>query len=220
MGGCAEETRPDLPRKRRNALEQGRTALFGGTFNPPHLGHHDIVRKLAALPHIGRILIMPVNLPPHKPAEVAPAEDRLAMCRLTFSDLPKVCLREDEIDAQGKSYTFFTLERLAAEGIRNPLLVIGADSLVTFDRWFCYRDILSMAELMVYRRDGVDDRELAQKAETLRRQGGSICLTDFCPPAVSSTAIRARVKNGQPIDRLVSESVAAYIKQKNLYAEE
>lgn len=196
------------------------TAIFGGTFNPPHLGHCEIVKQLAQHPDIERIFVMPVNLPPHKPAEVAPAADRLTMCRLAFSDISKVEIREDEMNIPGKSYTVDTLERLAKQDVMQPLLVIGADSLVTFESWYRYQDILHMADLMVYQRAGTLQNELQQATGRLRAQGGRVVLSEICPPDISSTAVRFYIKNNDSIGALVPAPVAEYIKTKKLYAGE
>ena len=73
-----------------------KTAIFGGTFNPPHLGHRFMVEGVAKLPEIEKVLVMPAKTPPHKSGEIVSPEHRLNMCRIAFEDVEKteICLEE------------------------------------------------------------------------------------------------------------------------------
>ena len=89
------------------------TGIYGGTFNPVHLGHIHLLK--AAAPCFDRILVMPDRVPPHKEAEMlASGEDRAAMLRLAVSDIPKTEVCTLELEAEGRSYTYLTLRKLRA----------------------------------------------------------------------------------------------------------
>ncbi len=197
-----------------------KTVIFGGTFNPVHLGHTEMLASIAEREDVEKVFVMPVNLPPHKSVDVASAEDRVNMCRLAFSGIEKVAVSDFEIKMAGKSYTINTLERLKEKGIVNPYLVIGGDSLINFHRWVRYEDILRLAGLMVYRRKGTDDIDFQVALDSLRKKCGNIILLDITPIRVSSTEVREKIKKGDSILDLLPKDVIEYIKKKSLYSEE
>lgn len=193
-------------------------AVFGGTFDPPHMGHRKMVEMLCGIERFDNIVILPTCIPSHKIGNFVSAKDRLYMCQLAFGDLPKVEISDFEMRIGGKSYTVQTLEELKKHGIVYPAFIIGADSLVNFKKWYRYEDILKLAEIVVYKRAGFDiEKLLAVKAE-LEKKGGKISLLDFCPPNISSTEIRKSIKEGIGVTGLVNIEVEEYIKSKNFYS--
>jgi len=111
-----------------------KTAIFGGTFNPPHIGHRAMLEGVAALPEIFKILIMPAKTPPHKSGDIVLPEHRVNMCKLAFNGVKKAEICLEELNMEGKNYTVNTLLHLSKKGVDNPVLVIGADSLVNFHK--------------------------------------------------------------------------------------
>ena len=194
-----------------------KTAIFGGTFNPPHNGHIAMLNYIAGLPEIEKILVMPANVPPHKDNVIVPAEHRVNMSKAAFSGIKKAELCLLELEMQGKSYTLNTLERLKEQEKENLVLVIGADSLVNFDKWYGYEQILNLAELYVYPRQGVNNSDLLNSKAILEVKGANITLLNFTPPAISSTMVRENVLNKRQINELVPNAVAEYIKEYGLY---
>lgn len=195
------------------------TAIFGGTFNPPHNGHVAMVKGILALDDIESVLVMPSKAPPHKSGSIASVEDRVQMCRLAFGDISGARLCLDELSLGGKSYTVNTLEHFRKKGVNRPILVIGGDSLVNFHKWYRYEDILKMAQLYVYYRADVDDRAVLSAKESLESRGGKIRVIDICPPDISSTEIRKILAEKKNADNLIPKKVADYITTKKLYAE-
>ena len=195
-------------------------AVFGGTFNPPHTGHSFMLKGIAELPEIKKVLVMPAKAPPHKSGEIASAEHRVNMCRLAFEGVPKTEISLEELSLEGKSYTVKTLEALRKKGIINPVWVIGADSLVNFHKWYEFERILSLAELYVYMRRGVSKESLSAAKESLERLGGKITLLSIVPPEISSTEIRQEIKRGNLNGEFLSPSVLEYIIQHSLYKDE
>lgn len=197
-----------------------KTAIFGGTFNPPHIGHSFMLKAIANLPEIETVLVMPAKAPPHKSGEIASPEDRVNMCRLAFEGLPKTEISLDELSLEGKSYTVKTLEYLREKGIKNPVLVIGADSFINFHKWYMFEEILSLCELYVFMRGGVSKDALLSAKENLEKIGAKITLLDILPPEISSTEIRKSIKNGDCSGRLLDRNVLEYIKSHSLYKDE
>ncbi|MBO5105449.1 MAG: nicotinate (nicotinamide) nucleotide adenylyltransferase [Clostridia bacterium] len=196
------------------------TAIFGGTFNPPHIGHSFMLEGIAKLPEIERILVMPAKAPPHKSGEILSAEHRVKMCRLAFEGVPKTEICLEELSLEGKSYTVKTLKSLKQKGTENPILVIGADSLINFHKWYLYKEILSLAELYVYIRRGCSKESLLSAKENLQKLGAKITLLDFLPPEISSTEIRQHIKKGDYDVKLLDIKVLEYIKSQSLYKDE
>lgn len=194
-----------------------KTAIFGGTFNPPHIGHRAMLEGISALDEISKILIMPAKTPPHKSGDIISPEHRVNMCRLAFLGVQKAELCLDELDMSGKNYTLNTLLHFKKRGVLNPVLVIGADSLINFHTWYRYEEILPLAELYVYMRDGILDNELLAATEALKAKGAKITLLDICPPAISSSEIRLAFSKGENPDRFLNGLVLEYIKENSLY---
>lgn len=192
-------------------------AIFGGTFNPPHNGHVEMVKQVLNLNGIDRVLVMPSKIPPHKSGNIVSAEDRAAMCQLAFGDIEgaEICL--DELKLSGKSYTYNTLKHFAERGVKNPILIIGGDSLITLNKWYKFADILNMAEFYVYYRENISKDSVMTAKKELEKIGGKISIINICPPNISSTEIREKVERNQDVENLVSAKVLEYIKAKKLY---
>lgn len=184
--------------------------VFGGTFNPPHLGHLRLARAFDRLLDFDAIIVVPAFSPPHKTApSLASGEDRLAMCRLLFSGLPKAEVSDTELRRGGRSYTYDTLVAL---GGRFPgarlYLIVGSDMLNSFRQWHRYGDILALCTLCAARRRG--DDELDGSVE-------GVITADFEPLDISSTELRALAASGAELSPFAGADVANYINQKGLY---
>lgn len=195
----------------------GRVVLFGGTFNPVHNGHLAILAALRQLPGVAEIWVLPANIPPHKAAAGVSFAHRFEMCRLAFLGQPQVTVSNFEQRLGGKSYTLHTLQALRQQGIEQPWLAIGGDSLRDFERWYCYREILSLCRLAVCPRTAVEPAVFEKELARLRSQGAEIAVLPVQPPNISSTKIRALAAAGQSLTGLVPPKVAEYIKQNRLY---
>lgn len=194
-----------------------KTAIFGGTFNPPHLGHRFMLESIANIADFEKILVLPSKLPPHKSGEILSAEHRVNMCRIAFEGVKKAELCLDELYLKGKSYTVNTLKSFRQKNIKNPVLVIGGDSLVDFHKWYMYEEILSLAEFYVYKRGGISDEQLYSAKERLEKLGGKITVLDICPPEISSTMVREGLKKGLDQSEFLNPQVLDYIRENALY---
>lgn len=174
-----------------------RIAVFGGSFNPPHIGHVRAAEAAleALLPE--RLLIVPGAEPPHKQqAEFLNASARLSLAELAFSALPNTEISDVEQKRGGLSYTVDTLSALKEEQPEAELvLLIGTDMLETFESWRDYQRIFSLASLAVFpRAEGEREKIIALKARYEREYGAVIYETALVPMPVSSTEIRAELK--------------------------
>jgi len=176
-----------------------RIGILGGRFDPPHVGHLALARAACAQLPIDTLLVTVVAEAAHKAAH-APVDHRLAMVRLTFAELGA------RVELERHRYTVDALE---AYGYDDPIFLVGADQLAAFPTWKAPERVLELARLGVAARPGyappVDDSERIE-------------LFELEPHDVSSSAIRARVAGGEPIDGLVVPGVAAYIAEHGLYA--
>lgn len=204
--------------------------IFGGTFDPPHVGH--LLAASDAIEHLGldRLVFVPAAVQPLKAArDTAPALDRLAMVRLTVGRDPRLQADSVELDREGLSYTVDTLREF---GRRYPsaerYFLVGADVLATFAQWREPQTVLELATLAVLTRrsDGEDDARVQQAV--VRRRGSVTTVLDealarrstLVPTRridVSSTEIRDRVRAGRSIHGFVTDAVADYIGSHGLY---
>ena len=200
----------------------GGTAVFGGTFDPPHNGHLAFARTALSEFGFDRMLIIPDNIPPHKEQSGgASREDRLQMCRLMFTD-PGMSVSETELKRQGKSYTYDTLcelERLYPQ--EKLFLLVGTDMLLCFEKWYRFRDILKKAAIVAACRSSLSSQEqqLRKKAEELKEAGAHVYICTLEPFEVSSTQIRKLISEFKSIGGYVPQAVADYIKDGGLYCD-
>lgn len=184
-----------------------RVGIFGGAFDPPHVGHVALARE--AVDHFGldRLLIRVVADPGHKEVDTA-AEIRLCLAELAFAAIP-----EAEISLDPFARTVDSLEALCLD---DPVFLLGADELVAFPTWTRPDRVLELARLGAATRPGTDLAELERIVARLPRPD-RIELFPITPLAVSSSDIRDRVAASLPIDGLVPAPVAAEIGRLDLY---
>ena len=190
------------------------TAVFGGAFDPPHLGHLALVRGALERFDFERLLVVPAGDPPHKTA-VASAEIRCRMAELAFAGMPQVEISRIELEPGGSRYTVDTL-RLLAGSHDDLTLLVGADQFAGFRSWREPDAILELARLAVASRPGYEEEALSPVLSALARPDR---VSFFPIPAhpVSSEQIRARLRDGLQIDDLVPSAVVAEIARLGLY---
>lgn len=197
-------------------------AVFGGTFNPPHLAHKRLIDEMDRAVGFDKVLIIPTFVPPHKNApDLAKSDDRLEMCRRTFYE-SRFTVSDMEISRGGKSYSYDTFCRLKKEYPFSKLyLVIGSDMLLSFDKWYRYEDILSMATLCVAARQKDTDKEklalFAKERLHLNCENGEIIILPTDAYELSSTQIRQYIKDEKDPSAFLEKETLRYIKEKGLY---
>lgn len=197
-----------------------RIAIYGGSFNPPHLGHIEAAKTVSAYLRPDRLLIIPAGIPPHKDlADGSPtAEQRLELCRIAFGGIEAAEVSDVELRRAGKSYTCDTVRQLREELPDAELtLVVGTDMLECFEEWYQYRYILANCKLAVLSRAEDDGALLRGKAAALREScGAEIVVLPHVPVEASSERIRERLPLRAGED-LLSDAVYAEIIRRRLY---
>ena len=195
-------------------------AVLGGTFDPVHLGHLAVASEAQALLDLSAVVFMPAGQPYFKNlAAISPAEDRLNMLKLAIAGRPQYSLSLMELERQGPSYAVDSMARMQA-GL-NPedelYFIMGWDSLLSLPKWFEAGRLIQICRIVAAPRPGysLPDVSLIEKElPGLTRR----CIVMERPLIdISSTQIRQRVLSGLPIDDMVPDGVAEYIRQKGLY---
>ena len=207
-------------------------ALFGGTFDPVHYGHLKPVETLANLIGLSRVIMMPNNVPPHRPQPEATSAQRKTMLELAIADKPLFTLDERELQRDTPSYTAQTLKEWREEqGPDAPLgFIIGQDSLLTFPSWHDYETILDNTHLIVCRRPGYPlemaqeqhqrwlEAHLTHTPDDLHHlPAGKIYLAETPWFNISATIVRERLEKGESCGDLMPEAVLDYINPHGLY---
>jgi nicotinate-nucleotide adenylyltransferase len=195
-----------------------RIGIFGGSFNPPHLGHLHLAESVHEALELDEVWMVPAKQPPHKSsAAYAPAEDRLAMCRLAAEAYPWLRAEDFELRQDGVSYSYYTVKHFAeARPDDTFFLLVGGDMLAGFTRWYRWQDILQYTALAAIAREPEEYAQLRQCADMLRQYGEIHLLNVECMQ-VSSTKIRDMVQKCGNCSCYLSEKIVQYIKMRNLY---
>ena len=192
--------------------------VLGSAFNPPHLGHLALAQEALWQLGLGEVVFVPTGQAPHKRIADDPGKElRLAMTRLAAADDPRFSVSSLEVEREGPSYTYETLELLAKEREDSELVfVMGADAAVGLESWRNPERVVELARLAVARRAGVSDSEVAA---VMRSLGAADRATMLEMPqfGVSSSAVRERAAAGRPLRYLVPEPVARFIEEKGIY---
>ena len=181
-------------------------AVFGGTFDPPHLAHVQMVRAARARGH--EVLVVVAADPPHRGATVAPADVRLAMARAAFDDLDGVTVSDIELHRAGPSFMSDTLAQLqtaGAFGAERPVLLVGGDQALTLAHWHAPDKLLSIGDVAVVERlpanDGtqrgvLEAGPLAELRLLLHRNGAELHEWNEVVPGIAAHLIRGLVTKG------------------------
>jgi nicotinate-nucleotide adenylyltransferase len=189
-----------------------RVALFGGSFNPPHVGHLLAATFVRAVADVDVVWLMPAS---HHPfgKDLAPFDDRVALCEALASQLAgvEVTRIENELAAQGR--TIRTVERLRDLHPDHVYsLVVGGDIVGEWHRWAEFERLATLARPIVIGRMGY-----AVTPPTTGPLANALFLTDVPMPPVSSTEVRERLASGADVDHLVPQTVLSEIRRRGLY---
>jgi nicotinate-nucleotide adenylyltransferase len=220
--------------------ERKRIAIYGGTFDPVHLGHLEIAKRVSELFVIDQFLFVPARVAPHKvDREVSSGFHRHAMLALATQHNPDLCISTFELDGPARQYTVDTLTHFRAqlEDSADLFFVMGADSWSEIATWREWGRLTTLANLIVVSRPGyefgdfhpgsaggttvIDVRGLeeGQVAALLDPGKKNIFITDAVMLDVSATAVRqaARRNDNRKLDKLVPRAVAEYIRKYRLF---
>lgn len=181
--------------------------ILGGAFDPPHVGHVALARAAVEQLGLDRLLVLVVADPGHK-GTTAPAETRLELARIAFSDISDA---EVALDPHAR-----TVDSLQAHEHGDAVFLMGGDELAAFERWKDPERVLELVRLGVALRPGIPEAELHEVRARLPVPD-RISFFEMEPNPVSSTQIRERVARGESIEGLVPSGVAAAIDRLHLY---
>jgi nicotinate-nucleotide adenylyltransferase len=191
-----------------------RIGVYGGTFNPLHIGHLVCAEHVREEFSLDTVLFMPSRRPVHKELKAKiDAEDRARMIEGAIGDNRHFALSRMELDRVEESYTILTVRQLLREREGAGLfLLVGADSYAELHTWREYRALLDLVSLVVMPRPGCDAIN-----DNLASCGGTVHFASNPHIGVSSSEIRERVRSGKQIRYLVHPSTEEYIQRKGLY---
>jgi nicotinate-nucleotide adenylyltransferase len=197
----------------RSGKKRQRIGVFGGTFDPVHLGHLIAAREAADILHLDRVLFIPAGRPPHKRGRLlSPAADRLGMVRLAIRGDTRFACSAIELGSGDPSYTADTLRRLSQANRGSRLfLLIGLDQVALLPTWKDPERLFALATVCALSRPGFSSAGIG------KRWRGKIVPVPVSAIGISASAIRARIRQGRSIRYLVPPPVEAYIFKKKLY---
>jgi len=188
-----------------------RIGVFGGTFDPPHVGHLVTAINVGHTIELDRVILMVANVPWQKVGSrsISPAADRFAMVQAAVADSPRLVAGRHEIDAGGESYTADTLATLAAETpLAEWFVILGDDAAAGIHTWERADEVIAGAQLVVVDRPG---------EQVVLDPGIAWVRVEVPRLEVSSTDLRARCRDGRPLDYLVPSRVREVIRDRHLY---
>ncbi len=207
-----------------------RVGIFGGTFDPVHIGHLRAALEVAELLELEELRLIPSARPPHRRMPSSSAQDRLAMVCCAVQDLPPLLVDDRELTRDKPSFTIDTLESLRAElGHDCSLyLILGWDAFCGLPSWHRWGELLEHCHILVLQRPDADSEApealrnlLAGRSvadpKALGGPGGQITFIWQAPLAISATHIRQLLARGRSVRFLVPDAVLAYIKAHGLY---
>lgn len=202
--------------------------LYGGTFDPVHLGHTHAALSVKQVLDLHEVRLVLAARPGHRGAPASDVQDRWRMLCLACAQTPGLVADDSELHRQGKSYTIDTLAALrASDAAVVPCWILGQDAYATLPVWHRWRSLLDFCNLVVVERPG-DERPEPQEVQDLsaafeverfdRGRIGQIYRVRAPMKEISATDIRARLAAGKTVEHLLAAPVYTYITQHRLYA--
>lgn len=193
-----------------------RIGIFGGTFNPVHLGHLVLGQEAIESCKLSRLIFVPANIPPHKEedTEIASPEHRLKMLELATAGNNKFEVSDVEIKRQGVSYTYDTVKHFADKNKERQIyLLLGADSLLELSGWHRYEELLELCRVVVFYRASADLTKVPKQINEHYQLISTMRID------LSATDIRAKIGQGKSVIYMVPEVVAKYLAEQKLYVQ-
>jgi nicotinate-nucleotide adenylyltransferase len=199
-----------------------KVGIFGGAFNPPHLGHLVLAQEAVWQLSLDRVVWMPYGEPSHRVLEDDPGpEARFTMCEYAVGADARFAVSRLEIDRGGPVYTVDTLRALSERCSGDSFfLLLGGDQAAALGSWRAPQEVLSLARLGVVERDEFRREQIAASLGRLCSGAAAadrVSFLDMPRIEISSSLVRARARAGQPIRYLVADKVANYVGAQSLY---
>lgn len=197
--------------------------VFGGSFNPVHIGHLILAECICCEFSMEKIFFVPAKLPPHKTGlDMASARHRFNMVSIAVESNPKFYVSDIELNRQGKSFTVDTLSMLSDIYPNKKLCFIcGADSLMNFGTWRDIEKIFQLADIIIAGRPNAPAEEFQDMLSYYRQKYNANIICSNSPFIdISSTQIRERIRKGLSVKYMVPDGVYRYIMNEGLYTGE
>ncbi|MAD02132.1 nicotinate-nucleotide adenylyltransferase [Pseudoalteromonas shioyasakiensis] len=205
-------------------------AIFGGTFDPIHLGHINMAQQCVQQCQLDTLYFMPCAIPAHKAKPGISDEHRINMLKLAIENNPHFAIDYRELNREGASYSLLSLKELRAENPSSPIMfLIGMDSFNSLDKWFKWQEIVELCHIVVYQRPGQHCQvsgELAvykenafteQLSQLQQTHAGKLFFLDGLQVNAASSEIRKKLHLNDNIAELLPTTVSQYIAQHHLY---
>ena len=202
--------------------------IFGGTFDPVHSGHVQIIENFTRSVHLDELIVLPNGNPPHKEKRID-AGDKLHLVHLALGHIKNLRIDDREVQKKSPSYAYLTYQEIKNENPKDDLVwIMGSDSFLDLENWYEHVKFLEEVNILVLERPGhtIEEssdisRRLKDKivlnVEELKNSKGKIFFLKINPIKITSTDIRELIKNDEDVSDLLNEEVYDFIKNKNLY---
>ena len=211
-----------------NTTNYPHIGVFGGTFDPIHIGHIEPTKDAAKQLNLTQIRLMPAHIPPHKQGTYASTKQRIDMVELVCNVEPLFIADKRETERDKPSYTVDSLAQLKQQQPNAKIFFfIGTDSLLTLHTWHQIEQIFELCHIVVTTRPGyklsdgiapaISRRITTNISDVIENQVGQILLLNTCQFDVSSTQIRQAVRQDQDWHSYVHKNIEQYIKSEKLY---
>ncbi len=196
----------------------GKIGIFGGTFDPPHIGHIELANRVSERFSLDRFIFIPAGNPPHKTDKnITDKYHRYEMLRLAVSDNPKFEISDFDLNNKNPNYSYVTIEHFKSLYPDDEIFfVVGADSYRDFPLWKNYPDILSACSFIVVNRSGIESQSCYKKYKDISCGHTAFFLNDFSYE-ISSTELRDALSSGDFLKCDLQQSVLEYIQKNKLY---
>lgn len=201
--------------------------VFGGTFDPFHRGHLQVLDTVLSSTPVTRIQVVPASVPPMRPQPRASAEHRARMVELAIAGRGSLYCDRREIEREGVSYTVLSLREMRDEGLGPLVLILGRDAFDRLPGWHRHEELRALADIVVLNRPGHDDAgtpppwmngEPFASSLDAAAAGGQVVALTMPPVALSATELRRRLAAGEDVRDLVPDDVYTYLQVHRLYA--
>lgn len=194
-------------------------AIYGGAFNPVHIGHVEIVKNLNRNYNFDKILVIPSKFSPHKSNEVlASDEHRMNMCKLAFDKINNCEVSDIEIRRNKISYTIDTLTELKTiYPFDDFYFICGSDMFLSLLKWRKPEEIFRLTSILAFRRNNESVEAMNNYKQKLACVGANAIISTVKIPPFSSTEVREAISAGKPFKKFVDKKVYEYIIKNKLY---
>lgn len=200
-------------------MKKNKIGIMGGTFDPIHLGHLIVAEEIRIKFDLNKVIFIPTGSPPHKNGTYSNANDRYIMTLLATNDNPYFEVNDIEINRKGKSYSYDTLLELHKIYSNTEFYFItGLDAIIELETWKNVNEVVKLCRFIAVTRPGYDFKKAKNDIHYLNKKyNANIYIAEVTNISISSTEIRNKIYNNEPIKYLLTGNVINYIRKNELY---